>query len=182
MRVETDQIRTLAIVGVLFAGFAVGLWWPAHNQRKKLHERADIAQRQLGIDAPNTQQLSRLYTHVLDLRQQVQGVHRQVPGEEEIAYVLRGISEAAKNNEIVGQEVQMRDTVAYVDYSVIELDVQVAGKYRQIIGLLKDIEALPRLVRIDELEIESSARRPNDPLRARIRLSTFFAPQQGGDQ
>ncbi len=178
MPIERDQLKTLAIIGVLFVLFAAAIWLPGHFTRQSLERRIDAARHALGVMPDQGAGLSEWYAQVIDLREQVRGAQRYVPEKDELAQVLRGLTAAMQQHQVTHPELTTRDVQHFANYSLIPANVQFSAPFPQVFGVLDEIEAMPRLIRIDRLDIESNPQRSDMPLAVTMELSTFFSKSQ----
>ena len=184
MPIERDQLKTLAIIVSLGLVFAVVIWLPGHFARQKIQTRITSARHELGIMPDHKAGLSSWYTQVVNLRQTVNGAQKYVPEQDELADVLRGITQAMQDNPVESPELTTRDVTHFANYSVIPVSLQFSAHFPDVFGVLDAIEQMPRLIRIERLDIASNPNDPGQRLSVKLELSTFFSKQknQASDQ
>jgi Tfp pilus assembly protein PilO len=180
MRIERDQVKTLIVFAILLVGFSVGLWLPARAERARLQERIDSARDTLGMDLAQSKGLVKLHQVVTELRQTCNGAQQYVPQEDEMADVLRGLTESLVEMGVREQEVTTREVKHFAHYSVIPLELNFHSSFPMAYEVLRQIESRPRLIRIDNLEIQGDLQKPQQPLEIHLELSTFFSRKTGG--
>lgn len=180
MRFEKDQMVTVAVVLALGALFAFAVWMPARAQHQKLEARIAAAQNELGMTAVAKDDFVRLNEQVTHLRQVVRGAQRYVPASEEIAEVVRGINEALRSHDVTEQEMIARQAKQYADFSEIPLSVEFQSSFPVVFGALQQIEAMPRLIRVDRLNLMSFPEDPAKPLEVQMQMSTFYTQSAEG--
>lgn len=175
MRIERDQIRNLGIVAGLLVALGAGVWVPAHASRSDLHERIEKAKRELGLDGAGAEELRRLNSDVLNLRDLTSQSQRYVPSEDELAEVLRALTESMATFGVTVHEVIVSDPQHFRDYSLIPVKIEFSGTFPAAYGVLRQIESMPRLLRVDDLQMDGA--RGGNGVSVMVQLSTFFSPQ-----
>lgn len=178
MWIERDELRTLAVVLVLFVLFGVGVWLPARQHRADLRQHIEEARDTLGIDLADTHGLASLHQQVIALRQTVRGAQRYVPRQDELDSLLRSLTEAMNAYGVAEQEIVSQRVEHFAHYSVVPMRIDFHGTFPSTFGVLKQIEAMPRLIRIEELELEQAQQSPGEELSVTLQLSAFVAGDQ----
>lgn len=182
MHIEKDQVKALAAAGVLLVVFVAAVLLPLRHQRGKYQQRIADAEQALGIDLREARGVSKLNDEVVELRQVVEGAQQYVPQSDELADVLRGLSEALTSHGIIEREMQTKPTTHHHAYSVIPIQLQFHASYPAVHGVLQQIERMRRLIRIDEVKIRGDRADGLAPLSVDLSLSTFIAkPLEAGD-
>lgn len=177
MRIEKDQVRTLSAAGIMLAIFAAAVLAPLHVQRANYQHRIDAAKRALGIDLVETKGLAKLNSDVASLRQVINGAQQYVPEQDEMADVMRGLSEALDSFGVTERQVQTQTTQHYQKYSVMPISLQYRASFPAVFGVLRRIEQMQRLIRVDELVVRQESNDDLEPLQIKLSLSTFIARQ-----
>lgn len=172
-----DARRWIMIIA-LFVALAAGLWYPAHNERTALQQRIDKAQQELGVDLAATSGLSQLEMQVRQMKQQMSGAQRYIPQQDEMSEVLRSLTTALSN-----QGVQQREVVAGTprhdaNYSATPITLEFESDFHAAYQVLREMESLPRLMRVEQFRLQANVRQPTGRLRVHLQLSAFFASQQ----
>jgi len=189
MRIEKDQIHTLAILGGLAVVFALVLWLPLHLRSQQLSERIEHAEEQLGFDRQSTAGLGRLANDVVKLEQIVNGAQKYVPEQAELADFLRNLSTELNDIEVRDREVETLSIVDSKHYSIIPVNLRFRSSFPKVYLLLKQIESHRRLIRVNRLEIDTENDADADGLMSvRMELATFYSspedllPSEGSDE
>ncbi len=173
--IEKDQWKFGAVLGLVLVGFGIGIYLPARYERSKIQTRIDAAKAELGIDPAAAAGLKRYYGQGVALRDEVSGAQRYIPQMEEIASVLRGLTESLGAFETAEPEVVTRQAKDYADYSVVPVSLAFDGRFPAAYGVLDRIESMPRLIRVDRLHFQADARTLEAPMAVRLELSTFYS-------
>ncbi len=180
MRFEKDQMMTVGAVVALAAIFVFAVWMPSRARSAELDRKIDTAKAELGMTPVAQAELTQLHAQVLALREQVNGAQRYVPRNDEIAEVVRGINESLKSHGVTDQEMVTRRAEAFANYSTIPLSIEYQSSFPVVFGALKEIEKMPRLIRVDRLSVRGDASSAATPLEVQMQLSTFYTRTNGG--
>lgn len=178
MRLESDQIKTAVVIGVLVLGFGLGLWLPQNRAKARLQDRIDKARKELTLEPVGVRELGDLATEVHHLETAVNGSQQVVPESGELADLLRSLSHRLEAEKTVQQEVQTQPIIHAAEYSVIPIKLNFGGTFAGTYDFVRHIEAMRRLVRIDVLELRGDPASPTDPLSVHVELSAFFTTPQ----
>ena len=177
MRLESDQIKTLAALALLLIGFIAGLWLPTRLERAALQGRIDDHRRQLDDDLFGADSVPELRRHVADLQDLIARSDRQVPPTHDLGPLLGTISARFADHALLDPEILTDTIVRGRDYDVIPLSLRFGGTYDHVYAFLRDVEAMKRLVRVYQLQVTGNPTRPDDPVIVRMRLATFSAAE-----
>ena len=180
MLAKFSEIKWWVIGAAILCGLTFGLWYPYHRVRVDTQQKIDTARKELGLSPDGSDDWTTLPTNVAMLREQTTGAQKYVPQEDEIAEVLRGLTESLDAHGVRQPEVITKKIKHFEDYSVIPVSLQFTAGFTETYGVLKRLESLPRLIRIDELEVESNSRKRRAPLTVVLELSTFFSKVSDG--
>lgn len=173
MRVERDQVILVAAITAVLVGFGVLGYMPIRSGRQESKERIDVYKAQLASDLAGARQLPKLREEVAALQEALGGSQRDVPTQSELASLLRTLSSELDRQQVTDKEVQTRAIQSGADYNVLPVSLRFTGTFGAVYGFVRQIESMPRLIRIDRLELSGT---PDGAgrLTARIELSTFF--------
>ncbi|MCC6682729.1 MAG: type 4a pilus biogenesis protein PilO [Phycisphaeraceae bacterium] len=177
MRIEKDQKRAMLTAGIMLTVFTAALLVPLRFQRASYQHRIDDARQALGIDLADTKGLAKLNSEVAGLRQVINGAQQYVPDQDEMADVMRGLSEALDAFGVTERQVQTQTTQHYQKYSVMPITLQYRASFPSVFGVLRRIEQMQRLIRVDALEVRHDSDDDLQPLEIKLSLSTFIARQ-----
>jgi|GEM_PF-6750486 len=189
MHVEKDQIYTVvAIVVVILVGLLAG-WMP---QNKKINERKaelDHLKSKLSKHASQETDLAVALHKVRDLEERIASQPKRVPSQGELAALLKQVSTHLQSEEVRNQTILTRTMQRGDDFNVMPLRLTFRCEYRSMYSFLRDLEAMPRLMHVSRLEIETASGKSKDKdrdqsvdlLEITMDLNTFFASVPGGE-
>ncbi len=174
---ETRQGRTVLMVIGLCLAFAGGLWLPQHLRASRLKDQIAQARTQIQEDQDDAAQLTQRCASVARLQQVLEHSDKVVPVEDPQADLLRQLTKQVRGNGLEQAELVTHTIAIGADYRMIPLTLRVTGPFPGVFGLVRDIEADARVVRISRLEIGRTGDKPGQ-VEATLELATFFAPQE----
>lgn len=180
MQIESDQIKTAAAVGVLALVFTFVLWMPTRDQKQALQTRIDTAKKTAQDANKDAKGMIQLVEQVNELEDLLSRDDHYVPGEQEMADLLRQLTSALAKQHTKEPEVKTEPTQREGDYNLMPVKLRFQGKFASVFSFLKRIESMRRLVRVTNVEIDVPVR-DDDPemLDIRIELYTFFKANEG---
>ncbi len=179
LNIDKEQLKTLAIIVPVLLVLGGAIYLPASWERDRLETRREAARATLTAQGGYNKSLPQLYRQVNDLQERAATLKQRVPNRDELAEVLRGITEALQLYDVEERQVEAGTPEAYRDYTVAPIELEFDGSFLTAYGVMKHIESLPRLVRIDSVELKPltdapKGDEPRDMLKVRMKLSTFF--------
>lgn len=178
MPIERDQKIALAAALALIGGFVIFGWWPRRLERAALEERISAHQTQLGVDRRGAMGLEEMRRHVAELRDQAAHANKVVPTGSELADVLHRLNAELHGQDMTQVEIQTESMVEGADFNVIPLMLKFTGEFGGVFSVVKSIESMSRLTRINRLEIAGVPTQPAEPVTVRLELTTFSAGEQ----
>lgn len=178
MKIERDQIKTLAIVGTLGAVFVGALWLPQRYEEKRLRASIEQAQKQLGFDQASAASLVKLNRDVLEMQQIVDQTQKDVPARDDLADLLRSLTRELESRQVSEVEIQNLPILTGDDYSVMPLTVRFRATAPAAFGFVRHVEEMRRLARVTRVEIINDPTKPGEAPVARVELCAFFAPER----
>lgn len=180
MRVERDQRVALLILLAMVGLFLALHWAPRRLKEARLNGRIAQARAQLAADAGGTAQLVSLSREVAELETQAASLRREVPRESQLASLLRHLTGELERLEVTDQEMQTQPLATGSNYSVIPVTLKFRGTFAAALTLVRNIESMPRLVRLTRVELRGEPGKPREPLRVSVELCAFFTqPAEG---
>ncbi|MEM6334058.1 MAG: type 4a pilus biogenesis protein PilO [Planctomycetota bacterium] len=161
------------IVACLLVGLCVDL--PFRSVQSRQQDRIDESSRQLGLTPGATEELSRLYDEVEQMRDELDGSKQRVPAQDEIAQVVRGISEALVLHAADQPVLTTGKTEHYATHSLIPVQVSFNADFLNTYRVLDALQRMPRLIRVDRLTISRDAERGDGNATVELEVAAFFS-------
>jgi len=183
MKINRSTAKMWGALAGLIVLFVAAVLVPFGIRDARLQTRIDAARAELGITEVDNAGLAELYTEVKGLREQIAGRGQSIPDEDEISLVLHDLSELINAPGVTGQEIVTEKNGHFLDYNILPVKIQFNAPFATAFDMVRRIETLSRVVRIDRLEIEAEPDYPRQPLVVNLDLSAFYASQaNGGDR
>lgn len=178
MWISKQQAILGSVLGIITLVFTLGVWWPQMRELSEQRTRIDVAQEKLGPTFNQAASVSSREHDVVALREALDASSRYVPREQELAELLRSLTQAVQDQGLTEQQVEAREVRQYKNYGVIPADLQISGSFDAVYSVIEAIENLPRLVRLDAMNLRVAEPRRGEAatgqVHASLRLSTFF--------
>ena len=163
---------------ILLIGMPLGAYfWVFRPANEKLEaQRADIATKTRKLEDLRRalNRIDDLNKEVAQLREAVRFFEDKLPQEHEIHKVLAQISTIAKSQHLETRLFETEDPKPFARYSELPIKVEMYGDFDDYYQFLLDLEQMPRITRIKEMQLKS---KPADGVvAAEFVLSVFFEP------
>lgn len=178
MQNDKSQWIVIGSIAAMTAAFTLGVWLPENRKIAGYQERITAAQEQLGPSFFEPGMMDERMQEVEKLKEELKSSARYVPEQPELASVLKSLTKAVESQGVSEQRFQTREAKTYKHYTELPLSLEFEDTFASSYGVLQEIEALPRLVRVDALNLRVLDRDGPDlaaPLmQASMRLSSFY--------
>jgi len=161
------------LVFVSVAGLIVGgyfyLWeWPQQAQLDT--RRAELAAIQGRIDKglETARKLPEFRAQVGDLESKLEGLKAILPGEKDVADLLRRIQTLAAQSNLTIRHFRPRAITAKDLHAEWPIEIEVEGAYHNVGLFLDRVAKLPRIINVGSIEMTSVAPRPGASASVRV--------------
>jgi len=155
MRIEKDQLTTVAIIAVLSAAFVFAVWMPARKSRAAAATRVAAADAELAALRAGDASVEAWQKRVDGLRAEVETTAHRVPQGHELAPLLRGLSRSLSDRAVAAEQLVTDEIESYAEYDVIPIHMEFQTGFPVLWEVVRELEHMPRLIRVDRLEIEA---------------------------
>jgi Tfp pilus assembly protein PilO len=180
MKIDRSTTRFWSVLLGLVVLFVLAVLVPFGIKDARTQTRIEAARAELGIGDVDNTGLVNLHNEVKSLREQVGGRGHIIPSEDEISLVLKDLSGLINAPGVSGQEIITDKAGYYADYNILPVKIQFNAPFATAFDLVKRIETLSRVVRVDLLEVDAQHDYPSEPLVVNLELSAFFSSQANG--
>jgi len=154
----------------------------------------DIAQaeREIEMKSARLDKLDEMVAQIDDIgleiekgRDAIELIEAKLPSQQDVEVILEQIWQLAENNSLKLRSVKSRDAVPAAMYMEQPLDVVMEGEFNDFYQFLVQLEELPRITRIHEMDLTRIGvkDKPDDndlppgSMRAEFTLSIYFEPK-----
>ena len=174
---QKDQIKTLGIIALLIAGYALFVYLPSAQRRSALaHEIREAETALIQYTAPDQAAID---AQAEAARAALARDERPLPAGHEVFLVLDGISGAFLDHGIANHQLTQSDPKRYRDYAVQPIHIEFRGRFVDAFAVLKQIEKMTYPVRVDRMELASGVDQTTGEVTALVQLSAFFDTETG---
>lgn len=180
MRIESDVMKTAAIIVLLVGVYGVGVFWPSRQQNHVLAQ--EIQRKQGDLSQMPTPNLVPVRKEIASLRAELRERSVALPKGDLDDRLLHHISDTLIHHGVTLYETSYRQTKAYKRFSVTPIDVRFETNFTNAFEIIKQIENAGPPVRIERLDITGRQDDTSGMVEVSIELSSFFEPagKEGG--
>lgn len=177
MRIESDMIKTGAVVGVLIATYAGVVFWPGQKQSQALAD--EIQNKQTELEQSPRPNLEPIRQEITSLRAELRERAVVLPKGDLDDRVLGHVSDTLIQHGVTLYETSYRKTKEFKRFSMTPIDVQFETNFANAFEIIKQIENAGPPVRIERLDITDNEAGSNGLVHVTLELSSFFERAQG---
>ena len=178
------SIREIILVALMVA-IPVGAWWTVYrpNNARNVAMTKEVEARQAKLRELNrvTGTIGDLKMEIASLEKAIQFFRSRLPTEKEIDKVLQEVWRLAESNNLSTKSIRTLDrqgpsilTDASGPYAEQPLSMKLEGPFTGFYGFLLALEARPRIVRLQSMDIEKLPQAKEGSIRAECKMSVFF--------
>ncbi len=155
MRAAVRQhLVTLATIAVAVV-FTLGVYLPQSRQTKRLRDETLQLKSELASQQTKLAGAAQLYDAVQRSAARQAGFDRAIPPQDELGDFLENIDQIARQSGLGEMNVVPSDVVEGANLNCHPIEMNFRGDLAGIYGFLRQIESLPRIVRVQRLELGS---------------------------
>ena len=153
------------------------------NNARKDEMAAEIESRQTKLQALNraTATIGDLKTEIASLEKAVNFFRSKLPSEKEMDKVLQEVWQLAEANKVTAKSIRplkSKEEMMLTDpagpYAEQPISMELEGSFAGFYGFLLALERQPRIMRIQQMELERLAKAPEGHVRAECNVVVFF--------
>ena len=165
---------------VLFVALLIGMplgayFWvfrPANQQFQVQQQEIDVKISKLSQLREALDRVNDLDAEVLRLSNAIDFFADKLPAEHEIHKVLAQISTIADRQDLTTTLFQTQDAEPFAGFHELPIKVTMTGNFDAYYQFLIDLEQMPRITRIRQMELKTNAAK--DTITSQFMLSVFF--------
>lgn len=158
----------VSVAGLIVGGYYYMWEWP--QQAQVDIRRAELAAIQGRIDKglETARKLPEFRAQVGDLEAKLEGLKAILPGEKDVADLLRRIQTLAAQSNLTIRHFRPRAITAKQLHAEWPIEIEVEGAYHNVGLFLDRVAKLPRIINVGSIEMTSAAPRPGVPASVRV--------------
>jgi len=177
MRIESDVIKTAAVVVILVATYAGVVFWPSQKQNQALAD--EILNKQAELEQTPRPDLEPTRQEIVSLRAELRERAVVLPKGDLDDRVLHHVSDTLIQRGLTLYETSYRDTKPYKRFSMTPIDVRFETDFVNAFTIIKQIENAGPPVRIERLAVTAPDGQAGGRVEVTMQLSSFFEPIAG---
>jgi len=152
---ERQQILICIIAAVMVVGFVLFRYLPLQKKRKALEHTKSAQMLAIATASNQRAQLPILKEQLLKLQTIAGNYQEKVPKQIDLGAFLHKIADLMNQQNLSEQMVQPGEEIEAGQLSCIPVNMQCKGKLPQIFEFYKQLQALDRLVRIEQVKLNN---------------------------
>jgi hypothetical protein len=178
MRIESDIIKTGAVIAILVGTYAGVVFWPSQQQNQALAD--EILNKQTELEQAPRPDLEPVRGEINSLRAELRERSVVLPKGNLHDRVLHHVSDTLIQRGVTLYETSYRQTKEFKRFSLTPIDVRFETDFANAYEIIKQIENAGPPVRIERLDIVGSEADASGQVEVTLELSSFFEREQGG--
>ncbi|HQG32651.1 MAG TPA: type 4a pilus biogenesis protein PilO [Deltaproteobacteria bacterium] len=164
---QKPAIKLLALVIIL--GAILGVYWqffyrPVVAEIKTIEPELNQLKAELSAKRDIVKEKPRYEAEVEQTRAEFHLALKQLPNKSEIPTLLENISGLGMSAGLQFKLFKPRPEVAKNFYAEIPVDIEVEGKFRDIIAFFSEVSKMPRIVNISDISIQNMKKGASGPI------------------
>lgn len=180
MRIESDIIKTGAVIAILVGTYAGVVFWPSQQQNQALAD--EILNKQTELEQAARPDLEPVRGEINSLRAELRERSVELPKGNLHDRVLHHVSDTLIQRGVTLYETSYRKTKAFKRFSMTPIDVRLETDFANAFEIIRQIENHGPPVRIERLDIVAKERDAAGRVEVTLELSSFFEREQGGQR
>ncbi|MDY7011427.1 MAG: type 4a pilus biogenesis protein PilO [Planctomycetota bacterium] len=178
-------IREIVFI-IILTVIPVGAWWfvfrPSDIRNHEMMKQIDIRQEKLQALNRATATIGNLKTEIASLEKAIEFFRSKLPSEKEIDKVLQEVWRLAEANKLTTKSIRTLKTISQSvtlsdpngPYAEQPISIKLEGSFAGFYGFLLALESQPRIMRIQQMDIEKDGERGEGYIRVDCTVSVFF--------
>jgi Tfp pilus assembly protein PilO len=181
MRSPNNIALLLWWIGLTVVGGGLMIW-PNASDISGLRREASRLEDRVRRDDDGEAELRRLESRLEEVRAEAERRLRVIPAESGVADLIRQLSGLLSTLSIEEREITTGAATRAEHASLMPMSVSLTCGFLSVYDVVRWVESLPRLVRVQRLRVTSADREPGTggPVEAEILLDVFYAPAPSG--
>jgi type IV pilus assembly protein PilO len=165
MPVRQRVLLLVAIVFVVFGGYAYLIYWPRADEITDKEQSVQALRQDRDRKAALVANLAQAKQEVADLNAALKQAIAQLPDTKEIPDLLSGISAVARESGLEIQQFKQKPEVYQEFYAEVPVEILVRGAYWQVEAFFQRVSDLTRIVNMGEIGIKAPTLIESDPVK-----------------
>jgi type IV pilus assembly protein PilO len=165
MPVRQRVLLLVAIVFVVFGGYAYLIYWPRTDEIAEKEQTVVTLREDRERKAALVANLAQAKQDVADLNAALKQAVAQLPDTKEIPDLLSGISAVARDAGLEIQQFKQKPEQYQEFYAEVPVEILVRGAYWQVESFFQRVSDLTRIVNMSDIGIKAPTLIESDPVK-----------------
>jgi len=165
MPVRQRVLLLVAIVFVIFGGYAYLIYWPRTDEIAEKEQTVVSLRQDRDRKAALVANLAQAKQDVADLNAALKQAIAQLPDTKEIPDLLSGISAVARDSGLEIQQFKQKPEQYQEFYAEVPVEILVRGAYWQVESFFQRVSDLTRIVNMSDIGIKAPTLIESDPVK-----------------
>jgi len=171
MPVRQRVLLLVAIVFVVFGGYAYLIYWPRADDIADKEQNVESLTQDRNRKAALVANLQQAKQEVADLNAALKRAITQLPDTKEIPDLLSGISAVARDAGLEIQQFKQKPEVYQEFYAEVPVEILVRGPYWQVESFFQRVSDLTRIVNVSDIGVKAPTLIDSDPVKLQTSCS-----------
>ena len=170
-----------ALVALVGGAYVYFFYLPVQAELERLHGQEMKLRRKLSEVRSVANNEEKVKQEIEVLQRKLKVALRQLPDEKELPVLLTDISSLGKNAGLDFKSFRPRSENPKEFYAEVPIEIEFTGRFHQIARFFDEVARLPRIVNVDDLDVDIAHETTDGTvLKVDGRATTFRFLQQGG--
>jgi len=172
-----ESLLILAALALAVGGGMMLVYRPQGQRMEELKQRIATQKAMLLSDAHKAAVVPDVLRQIAEMREDYKDIDRKVPERTELGGFLREISANLAEENLSNQLIEPGNPTAEELFHTLPIIMKFRGPYLSLASLLKRIDGMQRLARIQDLRVERDSQEPE--LNIELQLNIYFTDKKG---
>jgi type IV pilus assembly protein PilO len=180
MKFGIREIAFIVVMVGLVAAIKLLVWDKAQSKIVGMERKTEERLKALGDLERATSGVSDVDKKVAELEEAIKFFEKKLPQERDIDQILKEVWNMAEANQLTTKTIKTMKSQRGAAYSEQPIEMSLSGNFSGFYEFLLKLEKLPRLTRINQMQLDKMTGRDGE-MDAKLTLSIFFEPDNGGN-
>jgi Tfp pilus assembly protein PilO len=154
---ERQQLTICVIAGVIVGGFVLFRYLPLRSKMKAIRQIKSSQALTIAKGAADNKQLLLINEQLLKLQGELEHYEAKIPEQSDIGGFLHEIADLMNKHNLSEQMIEPHKEIRAEKLNCIPVKMQCKGRLAQIFEFCQQLQALDRLVRIEQVKLSNDS-------------------------
>ena len=179
MKFGIREISFVVVMLGLLGAIYFLVWDKAQTKIAAMERKTEDKVKALSDLEKATSGVSDVDKKVAELEEAIKFFEKKLPQERDIDQILKEVWNMAEKNQLTTKTIKTMKSQRGAAYSEQPIEMSLSGNFSGFYEFLLKLEKLPRLTRINQLNLDKISGKEGE-MEAKLVLSIFFEPENSG--